>query len=151
MKIAAIRQRWQFRGQDVVQNFWAFSTSRIRLPPSLSWWVRSRGAHGAPAVPAVHDAPRLNVGFQWARICHVVAEVSHSADKIIVCQSEAAAQIDAALYALKRLKAEVDANRMTALGTPAAPSDISTITADIAFRRQDIRPQPENANQVAAA
>jgi hypothetical protein len=113
--------------------------------------MRGRAAYGSVAAPAAHGAPRLNAGFQWVRIGHVLAEGSHSADKIIICQSEAAAQIDAALYALNRLKAEVDANHMTAPGTPTAQSEISTITASVAFRRQDIRPQPENANQVAAA
>lgn len=151
MKILARRQRWEFRHQDVVQNFRAVLTSRLRLLRSLSGWMRGQAAHGSPALLAVQDAPRLNVGFQWVRIGHVLAEGSHSADKIMICQSEAAAQIDAALYALNRLKAEVDANRMTALGTPTAQSEISTIAASVAFRRQDIRPQPENANQVAAA
>lgn len=79
-------------------------------------YARSR----PPVVIACAPAPdRLGIIEQWSRVADVLAEAQTKAVTIVVCQKEAAAQLDAATYALQRLRAEMAPAFMSA-GVPLA-------------------------------
>lgn len=89
---------------------------RSKLRTVALRYARSR----PPVVSACVKAPeRLGIIDQWSRVAGVLVESQTKAVTIVVCQKEAAAQLDAATYALQRLRDEI-APAFLSAGVPLA-------------------------------
>lgn len=102
-------------------------------------YARSR----QPVVIACAPAPaRLGIADQWSRVSGVLAEAQSKAVTIVLCQNEASAQLDAATYALQRLRDEMAPAFMSA-GLPVARTAPASA--------KDFRQQPFRRREPIAA
>jgi hypothetical protein len=97
---------------------------------STAAWRRRRGQ------PVVETPlpPRLSAADQWMRVAGILRDAQGRAARLVEAQRGAAAQIDAATYALQRLREEMAPALVFTLPRPSPGAPAPT-----AFRRDQFR------------
>jgi hypothetical protein len=101
----------------------------------MSWLRAQPDTAGAPKTVAV--PPRLSTVDQWDRVAAILLEAQSRARRAADHQRIAAMQLDAASYALQRLREEIKPALQGAVFQTARPVAAPTGFRQVPFRRSE--------------
>jgi hypothetical protein len=131
---AALRARFSFEFRDAMRALSlildSLQSAALRVRRAAILWS-SRDARPVEVAPLPR---RLSTTEQWTRVAEVLLEAQGRAARLVDAQRGAAAQIDAATYALQRLRQEMAPALAFTLPRPGPGAPAPT-----AFRRDQFR------------
>ncbi len=92
----------------------------------------------ASAVPEAPQPARFSIADQWARVIGVLQEAQGRARGVVRLQRDAAAQLDAATYALQKLREDIAPAMMRSEGTDVQEPAMATTRREPFRRRQQL-------------
>jgi len=129
---------WSNRAQN--NNIMRISFPIRYLTQQATHWVRAAVEgmrfgqdHNAP-IAATTPPPFRSAGEQWSRVTGVLTDAQARSTRALANHRTAAAQVDAATYALQRLREEMAPALLSALQRPSPAPPAPT-----AFRREQFR------------